>query len=97
MVTKKGSSKKRTSKKASKRELIDTGTDKRFMRRGKKGRFKESDDVTKSLRSDVQQHSKNVVQSGYGDLGDQKPRKAAANKSAKKAGKKATKKRASKR
>jgi hypothetical protein len=31
------------------RELIDTGTDKRFVRRGKKGKFKESDDVGRSL------------------------------------------------
>jgi hypothetical protein len=27
-----------------KRELIDTGTDKRYVRRNKQGRFKESDD-----------------------------------------------------
>ena len=31
------------------RELIDTGTDKRFVRRDKQGQFKESDDVGKSL------------------------------------------------
>ena len=36
-------------KKAAKRELIDTGTDKRFVRRGAAGKFKESDDVGKSL------------------------------------------------
>ncbi|MGZ8409350.1 MAG: hypothetical protein ACXWVS_05425 [Hyphomicrobium sp.] len=28
-----------------KRELIDTGTDKRYVRRDEKGQFKESDDV----------------------------------------------------
>ena len=33
-----------------KRELIDTGTDKRYVRRNDKGEFKESDDVTRSLR-----------------------------------------------
>lgn len=32
-------------KKKSDRELIDTGTDKRFVRRDDEGRFKESDDV----------------------------------------------------
>ncbi|WP_176538971.1 hypothetical protein [Rhizobium sp. J15] len=37
----------------SKRELIDTGTDKRYVRRDKKGRFKESDDVSRSLSSDA--------------------------------------------
>ena len=34
---------------AGKRELIDTGTDKRYVRRDEKGQFKESDDVGKSL------------------------------------------------
>ncbi|MBB3136027.1 hypothetical protein FHS26_003774 [Rhizobium pisi] len=33
----------------SKRELIDTGTDKRDVRRDKDGKFKESDDVSRSL------------------------------------------------
>ena len=37
---------------ASKRELIDTGTDKRFVRRDKGGQFKESDDVGRSLSQD---------------------------------------------
>jgi hypothetical protein len=32
---------------AAKRELIDTGTDKRFVRRNAGGRFKESDDMGK--------------------------------------------------
>ena len=36
-------------KKASRRELINTGTDKRYVRRDEKGRFKESDDVGRSL------------------------------------------------
>src|SRR3712207_8233129 len=31
-----------------KRELIDTGTDKRYVRRDAQGRFKESDDVGRS-------------------------------------------------
>ena len=35
-----------------KRELIDTGTDKRYVRRDKQGRFKESDDVGRSLAAD---------------------------------------------
>ena len=32
-----------------KRELLDTGTDKRFVRRDEKGRFSESVDVGRSL------------------------------------------------
>ena len=34
------------------RELIDTGTDKRYVRRDSKGRFKESDDVGRSLAAE---------------------------------------------
>ena len=52
------------------RELIDTGHDKRFMRRDDKGQFKESDDVGKSLGRDVRQHAKTKVPPGQGDRGD---------------------------
>jgi len=57
---------------AGKRELIDTGTDKRYVRRDKKGQFKESDDLTRSLAQDVRRKAKTVVKAGYGDKGDQK-------------------------
>ena len=57
---------------SSKRELIDTGTDKRFVRRDEKGRFDESDDVGRSLSQDVKQKAKTEVPSGQGDRGDQK-------------------------
>ena len=52
------------------RELIDTGTDKRFVRRDKKGQFKESDDVGRSLASDQKHDSKTKSQEGEGDRGD---------------------------
>jgi hypothetical protein len=55
-----------------KRELIDTGTDKRYVRRNKKNQFKESDDVGRSLSQDVRRKAKTVVKAGYGDKGDQK-------------------------
>src|ERR1700732_4371831 len=55
-----------------KRELIDTGTDKRYVRRDPKGRFKESDDVGKSLSQDVRKPAKTKVKPGQGDKGDQK-------------------------
>jgi hypothetical protein len=55
---------------AAKRELISTGTDKRFVRRGEKGQFKESDDVGRSLKRDRQQKAKRKVKSGQGDRGD---------------------------
>lgn len=55
-----------------KRELIDTGTDKRYVRRDEKGQFKESDDQRKSLVSDRRQAAKKAVSPGQGDRGDQK-------------------------
>ena len=54
-----------------KRELIDTGTDKRFVRRDDKGQFKESDDVGRSLAQDVRNDAETKVKPGYGDRGDQ--------------------------
>jgi len=54
------------------RELIDTGTDKRYVRRDEKGRFEESDDVGRSLAQDVKQHAQTEVKPGQGDRGDQK-------------------------
>ena len=60
-------------KKASKshRELIDTGTDKRFVRRDEKGQFDEVADVGRSLARDRQQEAKTKVPPGQGDRGDQ--------------------------
>ena len=57
-------------RKAHKRELIDTGTDKRYVRRNDKGEFKESDDVGKSLSQDRRKKAKTKVKSGQGDRGD---------------------------
>jgi len=56
----------------SKRELIDTGTDKRYVRRDDAGRFKESDDVGRSLAADRRQKAKTEAKPGQGDRGDQK-------------------------
>ena len=56
----------------SKRELIDTGTDKRYVRRNEKGQPKESDDVGRSLSQDIRRKAKTTVKSGHGDRGDQK-------------------------
>ena len=60
--------------KTSKRELIDTGKDKRFVRRDEKGRFDDVVDQGRSLAQDRRQHSKNTVPPGQGDRGDQKRR-----------------------
>jgi len=59
-------------KRDSKRELIDTGNDKRYVRRDDKGRFDEVDDVGRSLSQDVRKHAKTTAKPGQGDRGDQK-------------------------
>lgn len=61
-------------KKATKshRELIDTGKDKRFVRRDESGKFKDVADVGRSLASDRKQQAKTKVPPGQGDRGDQK-------------------------
>jgi hypothetical protein len=55
-----------------KRELINTGTDKRFVRRDERGRFTSSDDTGRSLASDRRRQAKTEVKSGQGDRGDRK-------------------------
>ena len=57
------------------RELIEPHKgDKRFVRRDKRGAFKESDDVGRSLATDRRTKAKTVVKKGEGDRGDQKRR-----------------------
>lgn len=55
---------------AAKRELIDTGADKRYVRRDEQGRFKESDDVGRSLSQDRKRSAKTIAKKGQGDKGD---------------------------
>jgi hypothetical protein len=61
---------KSAKKKAAKRELINPRGDKRYVRRGRKGQFKESDEVGKSLAGDRRRKAKTTVKSGQGDKGD---------------------------
>jgi hypothetical protein len=56
----------------SKRELIDTGTDKRYVRRDEDGKFKESVDVGRSLSADKRHQAQNVAKPREGDKGDRK-------------------------
>ena len=62
-------------KKAAKRETLDTGSDKRFVRRRAGGQFTESDDMGRSLSNDRRTKAKRTVKSGQGDKGDQARRK----------------------
>lgn len=57
-------------KKAAKRELIDTGSDNRYVRRGQGGRFRESDDVGRSLAQDRPRKASANAKRGQGDQGD---------------------------
>ena len=53
------------------RELIEPRKgDKRYVRRDKKGQFKEVVDVGRSLAADRRQHAKKTVKKGEGDKGD---------------------------
>lgn len=61
---------KNGSRATGKRELIDTGTDKRYVRRDATGQFKESDDVGRSLSADRRKHAKTRSKPGQGDRGD---------------------------
>ena len=62
---------------ARKRELIDTGTDKRYIRRNDMGQFTTDQvDVGRSSAADQRQHSKTPSTPGQGDKGDRpKPKK----------------------
>ena len=58
---------------SAKRTLMNTGTDKRYVRRDAKGHIKESDDVGRSLSADRRKKAKTVSKPGQGDKGDRKP------------------------
>ena len=69
---KSGTSRRR---KSAKRELINTGKDKRYVRRNAEGEFSEVDNVSRSLSQDKKRKAKTVVKAGQGDRGDQKRRR----------------------
>ncbi len=76
---KKGAKKKVAKKKAAKkkvaakRELIDTGTNKLYVRRNARGTsFKEVEDVGRSLTQDRRRKAKAVAKRGQGDRGDRR-------------------------
>ena len=53
------------------RERIDTGNDKRYVRRDDKGHFTDDQtNVGKSSAADQRQHSKTPAKKGQGDRGD---------------------------
>jgi len=65
--------KKTARKSVARRELIDTGTNKLFVRRNARGTsFKEVEDVGRSLTSDRRRKAKTVAKRGQGDKGDRR-------------------------
>lgn len=72
-VAKKAARKKVARKRAAKRELIDTGTNKLYVRRNARGTsFKEVEDVGRSLTADRRRKAKTVAKRGQGDKGDRR-------------------------
>jgi len=75
-MAKKTSARKTSAKRSSaKRERINTGTDARYVKRSGTGRFKESDDVGTSQKTDRTRKAKKAVKSGYGDQGDRRKKR----------------------
>jgi hypothetical protein len=74
MAARKKVAKKRTARrKAAKRELINTGTNKLYVRRNKRGTsFKEVRDVGRSLAQDRRRKAETVAKRGQGDRGDRR-------------------------
>jgi hypothetical protein len=75
LAAKRKATKKKAAKRkaAAKRELIDTGTNKLFVRRNERGTsFKEVVDVGRSLAADRRQKSKRIAKPGQGDKGDRR-------------------------
>jgi hypothetical protein len=57
-------------RRAAKRQLIKTRTDKRYVRRGERGQFRESDDVGRATAADRRTKAKTRSRKGQGDRGD---------------------------
>ena len=72
-AAKKPTARKATAKRSSqKRERVNPGSDARFVKRTASGRFKESDDVGRSQKTDRAKKARTAVKSGFGDQGDRR-------------------------
>jgi len=76
MAARKKIAKKQTARRnAAKRELIDTGTNKLYARRNRRGTsFKEAEDVGRSLAQDRRRKAMTVAKKGQSDKGDRRSR-----------------------
>jgi hypothetical protein len=72
-ATRKAPKRKTARRKAARRELIDTGTNKLYVRRNRRGTsFKEVEDTGRSLAADRRRKAKTVAKRGQGDRGDRR-------------------------
>jgi len=56
-----------------KRELLDTGTSKRYIRRDDQGRFTtDQEEIGRSLSADQRQQARATAEPGQGDRGDRR-------------------------
>ena len=83
---------------AGKRDLVRRPNASSYAKRTSGGRFKEMDDVGRSQKTDKTRTAKKTVRSGYGDQGDERPRRTSrasrtTSASRQRAAKKAVKKR----
>ena len=78
MATRKAAAKRKPATKrkaAARRELINTGTNKLYVRRNERGTsFKEVVDVSRSLAADRRRKAKTIAKPGRGDRGDRRKR-----------------------
>lgn len=59
------------------RERIDTGNDKRYVRRDERGHFtSDQTDVGRSSAADQRRHSETPAKRGQGDRGDRQAKKS---------------------
>lgn len=73
MAARKKAAAKPVRRKAAKRELINTGTNKLYVRRNQRGTsFREVEDVGRSLAQDRRRKAKTVAKRGQGDRGDRR-------------------------
>ena len=71
-TTKKAAKKSAKKRSTTKRDLIEPKGDKRYVKRTAKGRFKESDNASRSQSADQRKTAKKRTKAGYGDQGDRK-------------------------
>lgn len=77
LAKKKSTSRKRSARNRSttKREKLDTGRNTAYAKRTRTGRFKEMDDVGRSLTTDRRKRAQKTTKSGHGDQGDRKKKR----------------------